>query len=146
MWADSAYPVRCLCLRSYKAPERDYADNSVFNNHVSILRIRSEHAIGYLKGRFQSWISCCIGIHAFAMDSEARANGAAGHDFFEDDPFLAEGLCDDEDPEAAAPPVFHRTAGTSERLQRGKRFREGLKEEFLQYQERRSERVRRRRM
>ncbi|KAI0721743.1 hypothetical protein C8Q72DRAFT_787740, partial [Fomitopsis betulina] len=29
-------------------------DNKKFNNHVSIIRVRSEHAIGFLKGQFQS--------------------------------------------------------------------------------------------
>jgi hypothetical protein len=38
----------------YKKPERDYPDNEAFNKQVSMLRIRSEHAIGFLKGRFQS--------------------------------------------------------------------------------------------
>ncbi|KDR65953.1 hypothetical protein GALMADRAFT_81317, partial [Galerina marginata CBS 339.88] len=38
----------------YKAPENNCPRNTEFNNHVSILRIWSEHAIGYLKGRFQS--------------------------------------------------------------------------------------------
>src|SRR3954470_22494302 len=36
----------------YKKPDSDLADNEIFNNHVSMLRIRSEHAIGFLKGRF----------------------------------------------------------------------------------------------
>jgi hypothetical protein len=54
-----------------------------------MVRIRSEHAIGFLKGRFQSlknlrvsikdekthkfatyWIAACIGVHAFAMQRE----------------------------------------------------------------------------
>ncbi|KIL57516.1 hypothetical protein M378DRAFT_33627, partial [Amanita muscaria Koide BX008] len=103
IWADSAYPVcsndeqlrRNLSLISkintwivapYKKPDRDIPENEVFNNHLSMLRIRSEHAIGFLKGRFHSlkglrvyiknekthkiatyWIAACIGIHAFAM-------------------------------------------------------------------------------
>lgn len=52
-----------------------------------MLRIRSEHAIGFLKGRFHSlkhlrvnisdetshkiatyWVSTCVGIHSFAME------------------------------------------------------------------------------
>ncbi|KAJ7714019.1 hypothetical protein B0H16DRAFT_1559166 [Mycena metata] len=33
-------------------PARELPENEVFNKHVSRLRIRSEHAIGFLKGRF----------------------------------------------------------------------------------------------
>ena len=55
-------------------PEREKPENKVFNNHVSMGRIRSEHAIGYLKGQFQSLkgvtispfpcaCSCCVPSH-----------------------------------------------------------------------------------
>jgi DDE superfamily endonuclease len=105
IWADSAYPVRtCLCfyvpdspiptfclkisawvVAPYKKPECNLPDNEVFNNHVSQVRIQLEHAIGYLKGQFQSlkelrvkitnqkshkfvtWIACCIGLHVAAV-------------------------------------------------------------------------------
>ena len=89
----------------YKKPERDLPENEVFNNHLSHIRIRSEHAIGYLKGRFQSlkelrvqimnqkshkfatyWVACCIGLHAFAMACEAadEDNEYDGQDFIDD--------------------------------------------------------------
>ncbi|KAI5895907.1 uncharacterized protein SCHCODRAFT_01092035 [Schizophyllum commune H4-8] len=83
VWADSAYPISEWAVAPYKAPERDDPENAAFNNQVSILRIRSEHAISYLKGRFQSlknlrvdirdarthklatyWIVSCIGIQS----------------------------------------------------------------------------------
>jgi hypothetical protein len=35
-------------------PEWEEPDNQVFNNHVSMFHIQSEHAIGYLKGHFHS--------------------------------------------------------------------------------------------
>src|ERR1700761_7411388 len=38
----------------YKRPEALEPEKEEFNNHVSMLRIRSEHAIGFLKGRFHS--------------------------------------------------------------------------------------------
>ena len=41
-------------MAPYKKPERDLPDNEFYNNHVSMVRIRSEHAIGFLKGRFAS--------------------------------------------------------------------------------------------
>ena len=64
-----------------------------------MLQIHSEHAIGFLKGRFQSLknlqldirnkkthkISCylvgaCVGIHAFAMDCEAEEKSESSDD------------------------------------------------------------------
>lgn len=44
-------------------PEREEPDNRVFNNHVSMVHIRSEHAIGYLKGRFHSLKGIRVKIH-----------------------------------------------------------------------------------
>jgi hypothetical protein len=82
-----------------------------------MLRIRSEHAIGFLKGRFPSlknlrinitdepshifatyWIAACIGLHSFAMQCEEDEN--PDRDSTTDpemrDPFIDEGLSDDE--------------------------------------------------
>ena len=66
----------------YKKPKHNLPKNEVFNNHLSHICIQSKHAIGYLKGRFQSlkelhvqitnqkshkfatyWVACCIGVH-----------------------------------------------------------------------------------
>ena len=68
-----------------------------------MIRIRSEHAIGFLKGRFQSlkelcleicddrshkfatyWIAACVGIHSFAMQCEADERGGDHSDADED--------------------------------------------------------------
>ena len=84
-------------------------DNEVFNNHVLMVRIRSEHAIGYLKGRFQSlkglriqidserthkfatyWVLACIATHNFAMECEAEER--AEDESADEDPFILEGL------------------------------------------------------
>ncbi|KAF8233325.1 hypothetical protein L208DRAFT_1037192, partial [Tricholoma matsutake] len=73
----------------YKKPEHDLPDNEEFNKQVSRARIRSEHAIGFLKGRFHSlknlhlnisdkrthilatyWVAACIGVHSFKMQCE----------------------------------------------------------------------------
>lgn len=79
-----------------------------------MVRIRSEHAIGFLKGRFQSlkglriniknekshkmatyWVVCCIAIHGFAMQRESD-----DHDLSSDeDPFIQEGL-ESDDPDS----------------------------------------------
>ncbi|KIK98764.1 hypothetical protein PAXRUDRAFT_133497, partial [Paxillus rubicundulus Ve08.2h10] len=54
VWADSAYPLQTWVVAPYKAPNKFLEQNMEFNNHVSMLHICSEHAIGFLKGRFQS--------------------------------------------------------------------------------------------
>lgn len=103
IWADSAYPVETWCVPPFKKPAHGELtpDQRTFNYHlskvISILfdsktsktnyspvkiRIRIEHAIGLLKGRFQSlfelriqvfshdrhlwaimWVRCCIILH-----------------------------------------------------------------------------------
>ena len=76
----------------YKIPNRT-KENRDFNYALSRVRIRSEHTIGYLKGRFQSlkelrvkinnckdmrfascWIQVCIILHAFVIDFELETN------------------------------------------------------------------------
>ncbi|GLB38048.1 putative DDE superfamily endonuclease [Lyophyllum shimeji] len=54
IWADSAYPIEAWCVTPYKKPASYVPENKQFNYWVSHVRIKSEHAVGYLKGRFQS--------------------------------------------------------------------------------------------
>lgn len=80
-------------MLSYNRPEKLSADNSTFNFHVSRVRIRSEHCVGFLKGRFCSlrglrlqlsnsrhvqfatyWIIACIALHNFALEHELNGN------------------------------------------------------------------------
>jgi hypothetical protein len=108
-----------------------------------MLRSRSENAIGYLKGRFQSlkdlrvlitdershkfatyWIAACINVHSFAMGVEAEENG--GYD--SDDSFIAEGLADSDSDEDLQPPPPRQTATRSNTLNEGKQWREKLKQ------------------
>ncbi|KDQ48957.1 hypothetical protein JAAARDRAFT_102690, partial [Jaapia argillacea MUCL 33604] len=84
IWADSAYLISTWIVAPYKKPERDIPENEEFNRHLSMVRIRSEHVIGYLKGRFHSlkslrvnikdeashkfatyWVVACIALHNF---------------------------------------------------------------------------------
>lgn len=133
----------------YKKPERDLPHNEKFNNHVSMVRIRSEHTIGFLKGRFQSlkglrinikgkrahkfatyWVAACIGIHAFAMQCEADER--SGNDSDADDDFIQEGLSEDEsecnnNATASSRPRSTFTSQGGGRLAEGKRRREALK-------------------
>ena len=140
----------------------------MFNNHVSILRIRSEHAIGFLKGRFQSlknlrlhikdrishvigtyWVAACIGIHAFAIRHEAQEKRRTDPDFdeFADnyrDPFIDEGLSTTSESDSAIIPEYSRTRVPT-RLQLAKRQREKLKEKLFRFKVKRSQQVARER-
>ncbi len=88
-WGDAGYPLQKWLMIPYKSPATSLKPNRTFNFHLSRIRIRSEHTIGYLKGRFQSlkelrfqvldsqdlayvtlWINTCIVIHAFCLDRE----------------------------------------------------------------------------
>lgn len=74
-------------------PEKDIPENKTHNYYVSNIRIRSEHCIGFIKGRWSSlrglrvninnedhikyavlWIISCIHLHAFATGHETGIN------------------------------------------------------------------------
>ena len=163
VWADSAYPVRTFLMdlwtylniyeqiddwvvAPYKRPEHDHPDNEAFNKQVSMLRIRSEHAIGFLKGRFQSlrdlrvliqdekthksavyWVVACISIHGFATRCEL---GRQVDDYDPaDDPFVSVGLSSTRD-DGEQVPLTGQTRGSA-RLARGKEKREQLKATWM---------------
>ncbi len=141
-------------------PEREESDNEVFNNHVSIVRVRSEHAIGFLKGRFQSlkglrvrirdershkfatyWVVACVAIHSFAMACEEEERKAHGEDSdaVDEDPFIFDGLSSsDSDADVDASRAPQQPGG--ERLTAAKAWRERLKQALLRAKERRAER------
>ena len=71
MWVDSAYALDSWCIAPYKRPHTALPENKTFNYHLSWVRssfhsfrnssecfeqvrVKSEHAMGYLKGRFSS--------------------------------------------------------------------------------------------
>jgi hypothetical protein len=143
--------ISAWVVAPYKKPKRDLPDNEVFNNHVSQVRIRSEHAIGYLKGRFQSlkelrvmitnrkshkfatyWIACCIGVHAFAMvcEDDEEDNSYDRQDFIND------GLSSSSGSEPDFAPAQQRPG----RLGEGKRLCEALKRRLFRAKERRQAR------
>ena len=87
----------------FKKPASELPNNGIFNAHLSRIHIRSEHAIGYLKGRFQSlrdlrdliyrekdikyaitWVNGVIALNAFCINHEKQID--------EDDAFLQERL------------------------------------------------------
>jgi DDE superfamily endonuclease len=141
----------------YKKPERNLPENDAFNTQVSKLRIRSEHAIGFLKGRFHSlknlrvnirdkdshilatyWVAACIGLHSFAMQCEDKERELDSDNSGSEDPFVAEGLSfssSDSDVDLAQPQPLRARARTA-RLRAGKAQREKLKAKLLRAQAR----------
>ncbi|KAF7300902.1 DDE Tnp4 domain-containing protein [Mycena kentingensis (nom. inval.)] len=93
----------CVALMSNR-PIKFQDFNELFNYWVSNVRVRSEHAVGYLKGRFSSlrglrlriddhdqiafatyWVIACMVVHNFAMTHERDIN-------MDTDAFFLEGL------------------------------------------------------
>lgn len=93
-WTDSAYGVSPRSIPVHKEPASRLRSNTIFDAQVSRLRVRSEHCIGELKGRFQSlrglrvsinsyedhvhalrWITVAIILHNLIIDVKARLNG-----------------------------------------------------------------------
>ncbi|KAK4694910.1 nuclease HARBI1, partial [Phenoliferia sp. Uapishka_3] len=89
---DSAYSVTKYTLGPYKGRAAEVGINTRANAAISSLRVESEHAIEYLKGRFGSlsglrmrmtrrrhhreaakWISACITAHNIAIPFEGHA-------------------------------------------------------------------------
>ena len=118
-----------------------------------MVRIRSEHAIGYLKGRFQSlkglriqidserthkfatyWVLACIATHNFAMECESEER--AEDESADEDPFILEGLSSssesDDDPIRVVPTVGRRS------LNAARARREELKEALFRAKARRA--------
>ena len=92
-WGDASYPLNKWLIIPYKRPDSERRDNRIFNTTLSKIRIKSEHAIGYLKGRWQSlkslqiqinnkkdvtyamaWVNACIILHAFCQDDELEVD------------------------------------------------------------------------
>lgn len=115
---------------------------------MSMVRIRSEHAIGFLKGRFQSlkslrvlilngkshkfatyWVAACIGIHNFALKCEEEEQ-AADEDAA-DDPFVADGMSEEEENDQDILQPVSQTTRSRRRLQSGKAKRQQLKEAWF---------------
>ncbi|KAF7309345.1 DDE Tnp4 domain-containing protein [Mycena indigotica] len=111
IWGDAAYPISRWLTAPFKSPEREVPDNMIFNNHVSYVRVRSEHCISFLKGRQQSlkglrlhitnkadhkyatqWIMACVTVHNFALLHEAKLRakrpGNTNYTAAEDDLFI----------------------------------------------------------
>jgi hypothetical protein len=88
-WADSAYNVTERVIPIHKRPAADIPENARFDQAVSQIRVRCEHCMGALKGRWQClrglrlsinsqhehvaacrWITICIILHNLCIDVE----------------------------------------------------------------------------
>jgi len=144
-------------LTTFGRPEKLIPENATYNYHVSAVRIRSEHCIGFLKGRWSSlrglrvainnekgiqyaslWIMACINLHMFAVNHENAHN-------FSRDRFYKDGkkyLKQQKRLERRWRRERHEKAADTERdrdeeedvcLLEGKLMREELKEKLFHY-------------
>lgn len=121
-WADSAYGINSRTIPVHKKPASDGPANSLFDKVVAHLRVRSEHCMGALKGRFQClrglrvniqskrdhhaacrWITVAIILHNLIIDVEGSKSAAHfgwEYNAEEDkDPGIQDILMDGEDDE-----------------------------------------------
>jgi len=94
-WADSAYAVNSRTIPVHKKPASNDPANALFDKTVAHLRIRSEHCMGALKGRFQClrglrisinskrdhhfacrWITIAVILHNLIIDVEGSRSAA----------------------------------------------------------------------
>ncbi|THU80473.1 hypothetical protein K435DRAFT_695627, partial [Dendrothele bispora CBS 962.96] len=155
VWADSAYPLRIWCQSPYKRPEKDLPENTEFNYHVSAVRIRSEHGVGYFKGRWSSlrglrlridnrkslqfaslWIIVCIILHNFALEHEDDIDHSSDV-FFRRGNQIVHGEISDKEAEQIAHEMAGGTnveeEGDEIGLLEGKLKREELKQLLFEY-------------
>ncbi|EGO26454.1 hypothetical protein SERLADRAFT_360716 [Serpula lacrymans var. lacrymans S7.9] len=130
LWGDSAYPVSPTCVLPFKRVPNQALTRQQrhFNYHLSRVQIRSKHAIGLLKIRFQSlkelciqincsqqidyaisWIRCCFILHNFIIRIEGQDHNSRNNinrDWqLELDELLADGIEDVGDDNGKDMPV-----------------------------------------
>ena len=142
------YFLQSWLMILYKIPNRT-KENRDFNYALLKVRIRGEHVIGYLKGRFQSlkelqvkinnrkhmkfascWIQVCIILHAFVIDHELETNQEWLDDevTWEQEQRQRERNLDDEKRDTRE---GESTRQRDISLSQGKRVRESLKLQFF---------------
>ncbi|CAK5267593.1 unnamed protein product, partial [Mycena citricolor] len=145
IWGDSAYPSESWCVTPFKKPANGLAENKTFNYWVSHVRIRSEHAVGFLKGRFQSlrrlrqqiknetdhlraleWIRACLVLHTLIHNIESE-EGTLDQEWEEE--LIRDGAEDDghdEDDEDPAPARRNRRGRESSGQRKRRKVKEAL--------------------
>lgn len=93
-WCDSAYTLTRRTMTVHRKPASLIRQNSIYDTAVSNIRVRSEHCMGALKGRFQClrglrvninnqqdhieacrWITIAIILHNMVIDVEGCSGG-----------------------------------------------------------------------
>ncbi|KAF7372339.1 DDE Tnp4 domain-containing protein [Mycena venus] len=142
LWADSAYGLDWWCVTPYKRPASLQANNKTFNYHFSRVRVKSEHSVGYIKGRFASfrglrqqiddsiaheralaWVKACLVIHTLVGFIES---GQEDEEFVEE--LVQEGLRDDPQERVIEGGL---DASSSRRQTRGEKKRMDLKQKLF---------------
>lgn len=127
-----------LCFEndSLNRPEKDIRENATYNYHLSSIRVRSEHCVGFLKGRWSSlrglrlqinsarhvqvaslWVISCITLHCFAMRHKSRTDMTTNEFFQEGIRWLEESRDEDNNQQGIG----------EEDNREGRKFREELK-------------------
>ena len=141
----------------YFRPERFEPDNTTHNYHVSCIQIRSEHCMGYLKGRWSSlrglrlriddednhmfatlWIASCIHLHNFAIGHERKDNPEADSFYIEGQRYLEkerqqESLWREKQRARLHEEEAHYEPAENVELLEGKIRREELKKALFEY-------------
>lgn len=145
-WADSAYSLTSRSIPVHKEPYSLIPENTVFDKAVSHVRVRSEHCMGALKGRFQClrglrvqinnnqdhieacrWITIAIILHNLVIDVE----GGAGAGYFGG----VHGVAEERDDRGLADDADEHNFGLDGQEDEGEAKRTRLKAELLVYRE-----------
>ena len=70
-WCDSAYALSPRTIPVHKKPASLRPENAIFDRAVSNIRVRSEHCMGALKGRFQCLRGLRVNINSNRDHAEA---------------------------------------------------------------------------
>ena len=125
--ADSGYTTTVNTVSSYKKPTALLRENERFNKCLSSIRIRVEHCIGILKGRFPSLQSLRTKIHDIETHKRAVLWIKACtvlHNMLLSDTFYEDGWTKQKDKESSSATIRNSTKD-------GKVFREAIKEKML---------------
>lgn len=150
-WADSAYPLSARVIPVHKQPASNDPRNAKFDGAVAHLRVRSEHTMGALKGRWQClrglrvainsprdhvlacrWITTAIILHNICIEAEGEGwaqHYVREHDMTEELPDLQRPN-EDIDPEAG---FTEDDILDAVRQNDGERRRNYLIDEYLEY-------------
>jgi len=107
--ADSAFPLSAICIPPFKETSSQ-PDDVEFDGHLASVRVKSDHCIGMLKGRFPSlrglqvqllsnhdhmqvnlWVRACAVLHNLLLEDYYDPNWTDVNDLTEEEPYQATG-------------------------------------------------------